>query len=93
MVLVSFFFFGPEYTALAETQAVCETVFYYHSFHFSFVVPLNILDFFSLPLLVLFWLVLFTWLIANNSLVFLDQQKYVAGFYGLSVHFYQTIQL
>lgn len=49
--------------------------------------PLKILDFF--PAL----LVLFAWLIANNSLIFLDQQKYVAGFYGFPVHFYQTIQM
>lgn len=54
--------------------------------------PLKILDFFP-ALLVLFWLVLFAWLIANNSLIFLDQQKYVAGFYGFPVHFYQTIQM
>lgn len=85
-------FFGPEYTALGETQAVCETVLYYHSFRFWFVMSLKILYFFP-PLLVLFWLVLFTWLIANNSLIFLDLQKYVADFYGFFVHFYQTIQL
>lgn len=39
-------FFGPEYTTLAETQAICETVLHYNSFHFSFVMPLKTVDFF-----------------------------------------------